>query len=66
MKKQDEYSFLHYLEAIIQDRKKSIQRKTHYTNVLFNKGINKIAQKKVGEEAVEVVIEKKDNNDTLF
>ena len=32
---------------------------------LFNKGINKIAQK-VGEEAVEVVIEAKDNNDDLF
>jgi len=32
---------------------------------LFRKGINKIAQK-VGEEAVEVVIEAKDNNDELF
>jgi phosphoribosyl-ATP pyrophosphohydrolase/phosphoribosyl-AMP cyclohydrolase len=32
---------------------------------LFNKGINKIAQK-VGEEAVEMVIEAKDNNDELF
>ena len=36
-----------------------------YTNYLFNKGINKIAQK-VGEEAVELVIEAKDNNDELF
>lgn len=36
-----------------------------YTNKLFQKGINKIAQK-VGEEAVELVIESKDNNDELF
>ena len=36
-----------------------------YTNKLFRKGINKVAQK-VGEEAVELVIEAKDNNDTLF
>lgn len=63
-KNSDEYSFLHYLEAIIQDRKKH-PKENSYTNVLFNKGINKIAQK-VGEEAVEVVIEAKDNNDTLF
>lgn len=36
-----------------------------YTNQLFRKGINKVAQK-VGEEAVEVVIEAKDSNDELF
>ena len=36
-----------------------------YTNVLYRKGINKVAQK-VGEEAVELVIEAKDNNDDLF
>jgi phosphoribosyl-ATP pyrophosphohydrolase len=36
-----------------------------YTNKLFRKGINKIAQK-VGEEAVELVIESKDNNLDLF
>ena len=36
-----------------------------YTNQLFKRGINKVAQK-VGEEAVEVVIEAKDNNDLLF
>jgi phosphoribosyl-ATP pyrophosphohydrolase/phosphoribosyl-AMP cyclohydrolase len=36
-----------------------------YTNELFAKGINKIAQK-VGEEAVELIIEAKDNNDELF
>lgn len=42
-----------------QDDKKS------YVVSLFDKGINKVAQK-VGEEAVEVVIEAKDNNDELF
>ena len=36
-----------------------------YTNALYRKGINKVAQK-VGEEAVELVIEAKDNNDVLF
>ena len=36
-----------------------------YTNKLYRKGINKVAQK-VGEEAVELVIEAKDNNDDLF
>jgi len=39
--------------------------KKSYVVSLFDKGINKIAQK-VGEEAVEVVIEAKDNNDDLF
>jgi phosphoribosyl-ATP pyrophosphohydrolase/phosphoribosyl-AMP cyclohydrolase len=47
-----------------------LNRKDHpkegsYTNLLFNKGMNKIAQK-VGEEAVELVIEAKDNNEELF
>jgi phosphoribosyl-ATP pyrophosphohydrolase/phosphoribosyl-AMP cyclohydrolase len=36
-----------------------------YTNKLFRKGINKVAQK-VGEEAVELVIEAKDDNEDLF
>jgi len=36
-----------------------------YTSMIFKKGINKVAQK-VGEEAVELVIEAKDNNDDLF
>lgn len=36
-----------------------------YTNKLFDRGINKIAQK-VGEEVVELVIEAKDNNSDLF
>ena len=63
-KNKDEFSFLHYLENIIQDRKQH-PKENSYTNLLFNKGLNKIAQK-VGEEAVEVVIEAKDNNDELF
>lgn len=36
-----------------------------YTTKLFSRGINRMAQK-VGEEAVEVVIESKDHNDDLF
>ncbi len=43
--------FLQYLENLIQDRRKNPQEKS-YTNLLFEKGIQKIAQK-VGEEAVE-------------
>ena len=56
--------FLNQLEKIIQDRQMNPSDKS-YTSSLFNKGINKIAQK-VGEEAVEVVIEAKDDNDELF
>ena len=55
---------LQALEQIIHDRKANPQ-KSSYTNTLFNAGINKIAQK-VGEEAVELVIEAKDNNNELF
>ena len=57
-------NFLQQLEQIITDRK-SNPSSTSYTSSLFEKGINKIAQK-VGEEAVELVIESKDNNDELF
>lgn len=57
-------NFLIELETIIRDRKNNPTDKS-YTASLFAKGINKIAQK-VGEEAVEVVIEAKDNNDELF
>jgi len=57
-------NFLFYLEEIIQLRKTSSDEKS-YVRQLFTKGINKIAQK-VGEEAVEVVIEAKDQNDELF
>jgi len=56
--------FLYYLEDIIELRKKSSDEKS-YVRQLFLAGINKIAQK-VGEEAVELVIESKDNNDELF
>ena len=56
--------FLFQLEAIIADRKNNPSDKS-YTSSLFEKGINKIAQK-VGEEAVELVIEAKDNDADLF
>ena len=57
--------FLNYLQKkIIRDRKQN-PSETSYTTSLFKKGVNKIAQK-VGEEAVEVVIEAKDNDDDLF
>lgn len=56
--------FLYYLEDIIELRKKSTDEKS-YVRQLFHSGINKIAQK-VGEEAVELVIESKDSNDELF
>ena len=59
------FGFLSQLENIIQSRKEDTLNKESYVTSLFNKGINKIAQK-VGEEAVEVVIEAKDNNDDLF
>ena len=57
-------NFLLQLEKIIADRKDNPSDES-YTSSLFKKGINKIAQK-VGEEAVELVIEAKDNNDHLF
>ncbi len=56
--------FISQLEQIIQHRKLNLDEKS-YISSLFKKGINKIAQK-VGEEAVELVIEAKDNNDELF
>ena len=56
--------FLNYLQGIIHDRRVN-PTDTSYTTSLFGKGVNKIAQK-VGEEAVELVIEAKDNNDDLF
>lgn len=56
--------FLYYLEQIIALRRKSTDEKS-YVRQLFNKGINKVAQK-VGEEAVELVIEAKDVNQPLF
>ncbi len=56
--------FLFYLEDIIKHRKTEDDPKSNGRQ-LFQKGINKIAQK-VGEEAVEMVIEAKDSNDELF
>lgn len=60
-----DFGFLTNLEKIIQNRRDNPENEASYISSLFKKGINKIAQK-VGEEAVEVVIEAKDNNDDLF
>jgi phosphoribosyl-ATP pyrophosphohydrolase/phosphoribosyl-AMP cyclohydrolase len=56
--------FLYVLEQTISQRIDANDENS-YTNTLFKKGINKVAQK-VGEEAIELVIEAKDNNDELF
>ncbi|UZD24793.1 bifunctional phosphoribosyl-AMP cyclohydrolase/phosphoribosyl-ATP diphosphatase HisIE [Algoriphagus halophytocola] len=56
--------FIDQLRAIIKDRKNN-PSDASYTASLFAKGINKVAQK-VGEEAVEIVIEAKDDNKELF
>jgi len=56
--------FLYYLEHIIELRRNGTDENS-YVKKLFSKGINKIAQK-VGEEAVEMVIESKDVNRELF
>ncbi len=60
----DAPNFLYTLEKIIHDRKAQ-PKAGSYTTSLFQRGINKIAQK-VGEEAVELVIEAKDDNPELF
>ncbi len=57
-------NFLNKLEEIIHSRKIN-PTDNSYTSSLFKKGVNKIAQK-VGEEAVELVIEAKDDNADLF
>ena len=62
--KNESNDFLLQLEKIIVDRKNNPSEKS-YISQLFSKGINKIAQK-LGEEAVELVIEAKDDNDDLF
>jgi phosphoribosyl-ATP pyrophosphohydrolase/phosphoribosyl-AMP cyclohydrolase len=59
------FGFISKLENTIQLRKENADSEQSYVASLFAKGINKIAQK-VGEEAVEVVIEAKDANDELF
>ena len=69
---EEEFGFLSSLEKVIADRKKESGitpserfQKSSYIVSLFDEGMNKIAQK-VGEEAIETVIEAKDNNDDLF
>lgn len=59
------FGFISELENIIADRKNNPDNEKSYVASLFQSGVNKIAQK-VGEEAVEVVIEAKDDNDDLF
>ncbi|MFY0604439.1 MAG: bifunctional phosphoribosyl-AMP cyclohydrolase/phosphoribosyl-ATP diphosphatase HisIE [Flavobacteriaceae bacterium] len=59
------YGFISTLENTITDRIENADASSSYVASLFKKGINKVAQK-VGEEAVEVVIEAKDTNDILF
>ena len=60
----DGIHFLEYLQEFINVRREEMP-KDSYTTKLFESGINKIAQK-VGEEAVELIIEAKDQNDELF
>ena len=64
MEKNHSDDFLTYLEEVIELRR-SAAYEDSYVAKLFAKGINKIAQK-VGEEAVELVIEAKDENEQLF
>lgn len=65
-KKNDQnFGFLTRLETIISDRKENSSTEKSYVSSLFKSGINKIAQK-VGEEAVETVIEAMDNDNKLF
>lgn len=63
-----QFAFLNHLLDLIHSRQQEAEKNTDstsYTVSLFRKGINKIAQK-VGEEAVELVIEAKDDNADLF
>ncbi|MCK5442071.1 MAG: bifunctional phosphoribosyl-AMP cyclohydrolase/phosphoribosyl-ATP diphosphatase HisIE [Maribacter sp.] len=64
-KNEQEFGFLTELEKVISNRKENQNDSKSYVASLFRSGINKVAQK-VGEEAVEVVIEAKDNDDDLF
>ena len=61
----ESFGFISQLENTIKNRIENSKPDESYVASLFAKGINKIAQK-VGEEAVEVVIEAKDSNDDLF
>ena len=60
----DNKGFLYQLQDTI-NKRIAENDESSYTNQLFKRGINKVAQK-VGEEAIELVIEAKDNNDGLF
>ena len=64
-KNEPTFGFLSELETVIKSRREAGNSDKSYVASLFEKGINKIAQK-VGEEAVEIVIEAKDDNDDLF
>lgn len=64
-KNKQDYGFISELEQIIENRKNRAKPEESYIASLFEEGINKIAQK-VGEEAVEVIIEAKDDNPELF
>ena len=59
------FGFFSELESTIEQRRTAADEQTSYVASLFKKGINKVAQK-VGEEAVETVIEAMDDNDELF
>jgi len=63
-KEETNKGFIYKLENTINDRIDNNDQQS-YTNKLYKMGINKVAQK-VGEEAVELIIEAKDNNDELF
>lgn len=64
-KNESQFGFFSALENTIQARRNAADGEKSYVASLFDKGINKIAQK-VGEEAVETVIEAMDDNDELF
>lgn len=64
-KNESNFGFISNLEKVIEQRRTSSDGNKSYVASLFEKGINKIAQK-VGEEAVETVIEAMDDNDDLF
>ncbi len=69
---EQQFTFINHLLELIHERHQEAEKEagletesTSYTVTLFKRGINKIAQK-VGEEAVELVIEAKDNDAELF
>ncbi|MFN0729411.1 bifunctional phosphoribosyl-AMP cyclohydrolase/phosphoribosyl-ATP diphosphatase HisIE [Polaribacter gochangensis] len=62
---QENFGFISKLEKTIENRIQDADTSNSYVASLFSEGINKVAQK-VGEEAVEVIIEAKDNNNDLF